>query len=139
MDYLATASNAIELAGCVIQDEHERLLLLHRLVPEQWEIPGGKREPGEDCRGTAIRENQQELDIKIAIVDEIGTAEFHERGKVYRYTWFTARIVTGSPVPMEDKFDKIGYFTKEDLRMLSPISTGIKILLEKFGSKLFPI
>lgn len=37
------------LAGCVIQDQTGKILLMHRVTPErvQWETPGGMIDPGE--------------------------------------------------------------------------------------------
>ena len=45
----------IALAGCVIKDDQDRILLIHRNTPKrtQWEIPGGKIEEGEVAEATA--------------------------------------------------------------------------------------
>jgi len=40
----------LQLAGCVIENNEGKILLLHRNTPErqQWETPGGKIEPNEE-------------------------------------------------------------------------------------------
>ncbi|UCH11795.1 MAG: A/G-specific adenine glycosylase [Fidelibacterota bacterium] len=53
-------------------------LLIRRRPPEGllgglWEFPGGKVEPGESPEQTVVREVQEELGLKVQIMDRIGT------------------------------------------------------------------
>lgn len=93
----------VQLAGCVIQDHRGHILLLHRNTPgrQQWEIPGGKIDPGEDARTTAVRELREEVGVEVALERLVGTRTFIEDDKTMIYTWFLATIVHGVPHAVE--------------------------------------
>lgn len=95
----------IRLAGCVIKDDQGRLLLLHRNTAkrQQWEIPGGKLDPGEDERITAARELKEEVGVDVTVQTLLGTKSFVEDGHTMVYTWFLATIANGTPRAMEQQ------------------------------------
>jgi 8-oxo-dGTP diphosphatase len=99
----------IELAGCVITNNDEEVLLIHRntLDLKQWELPGGKVEPNETLKQAAQRECLEELGIKVGNLALIGDTRFGE----YHYTWFYAERIEGEPRIMEPLVhDALGYF-----------------------------
>jgi 8-oxo-dGTP diphosphatase len=99
----------IELAGCVITNNDEEVLLIHRntLDLKQWELPGGKVEPNETLKQAAQRECLEELGIKVGYLALIGDTRFGE----YHYTWFYAERIEGEPRIMEPLIhDALGYF-----------------------------
>ncbi|MGW3096837.1 nucleotide triphosphate diphosphatase NUDT15 [Streptomyces sp. NPDC001102] len=55
--------HALTGAGVVVTDPAGRLLLAWS-TRGVWELPGGKNEPGEDFRDTAVRELQEETGLK---------------------------------------------------------------------------
>ena len=106
-----------KLAGCVIVNENGEVLLLHRNITKltQWELPGGKQEPGESLAETAKRETLEELDVEVAIIRELGIGEFEHAGVNWVYTWFLAKITSGTPRPAEaDRYDGVKYFNLLD-------------------------
>jgi mutator protein MutT len=112
----------IHLAGCVIQDEQGRILLLHRNTPKrtQWEIPGGKIDQGEDAADTAVRELREELGVDVEVLRELDTKEFVEDTYTMKYTWFSAKILHGTPQVMEpDTHDQCRYFSVAEFRALA--------------------
>ena len=122
----------LQLAGCVIEDAHGKILLLHRNTPErkQWETPGGKIEEGENPMSAAKREVKEELGIEVEITDEIGRKDFKEDDYEMGYVWFKAKIISGKPEPIEEKHDKIQYFSWEELKLMNELSPNTKNLVE---------
>ncbi len=124
-----------QLAGCVIQDQEGRILLIHRNTPErvQWEMLGGKNEIGDPLQITAVKEAGEELNIGIAIKRKLGEHEFEEDGHVNNYTWYEATIISGTPEIMEPKFDKFDHFSWEQLRdMRDELSANVKNLVDVY-------
>ncbi len=128
--------SATELAGCVVLDDYERILLLHRNTPEliQWELPGGKVEDGEPFEHAAVREFGEELGVRVRTTRLLGSAPFEIEGRPYNYTWFQAVITEGRLHLCEpEKFDDFGYFELEKLTSLA-LSANMQILLERIMS-----
>lgn len=124
------------LAGCVIVDDYDRILLLHRNTKQfqHWELPGGKVERGETAEAAAVRELEEELGVKVRLVKALGNEEFEDAHGHFRYYWFQAEIVGGEPEVQEsDKFDDFDYFDLEDLLSLS-LSANMQVLLPKLAS-----
>ncbi|MEX0748853.1 MAG: NUDIX hydrolase [Candidatus Saccharimonadales bacterium] len=107
----------MRLAGCIIRNDEGEILLIHRNTPDltQWELPGGKVETDETEAAAAQREVEEELGIIATDLHSVGTTTFRENGVAYEYAWFTVGRVTGSPLPREEKHDKIAYFAVSDI------------------------
>jgi len=108
-----------ELAGVVIRNDNGELLLLHRNTEKlaQWELPGGKVEPGEDFAATAVREAREEVGVNVVIGEMIGNAHFEHVGIDWSYTWFSAELTGEEPrVNEPHSFDGIAYWSIADLR-----------------------
>ena len=123
----------IELAGCVITDDYNRILLLHRNngTDSQWELPGGKVEDEEAPEHTATREIYEELGVEVKLTKSLGKGEFETNTKEYEYNWFLAVIEQGQPTIMEtETFDELDYFDVEDIMSLS-LSANMVVLLDR--------
>jgi 8-oxo-dGTP diphosphatase len=123
----------VQLAGCVIHDKKGRVLLIHRNTERlvQWELPGGKLEPGETLAEAAIREAQEEIGVSVRIERELGTANFIDNGTEWEYHWFVAMIEQGAPVIGEpDRFDGIDYFDLFDAGLdMNTVSINVTNLI----------
>jgi mutator protein MutT len=126
----------VVLAGCVVVDDYDRLLLMHRNTSKfrHWELPGGKVERGETAEAAAVRELQEELGVKVRLVKALGSEEFEDANGNFRYYWFQAEIVSGEPEIREPHtFDDFDYFDLEDLLSLS-LSANMQVLLPKLAN-----
>jgi 8-oxo-dGTP diphosphatase len=125
-------SDIIKLAGCIIQDNHGHVLLLHRNKPNrvQWETPGGKLNPDESPQAAAIREVREEIGLTPKIIKLIGQKDFIEDDRRFSYYWFIAKI-DQDPVIQESSFDQIKYFSWTQMRAIFPqLSANTKNLLQ---------
>lgn len=125
----------IELAGAILLDNSNKILLIHRNTPKlkQWELPGGKMEHGELPNETAIRELKEELDIEIDILNYIGFKEFEDNGIILKYHWYKSSIKKGCPKLMEEKFDDIKYFSRQEMINNSELSSNMKVLIQNIN------
>lgn len=62
-------------------------------LPGKWEFPGGKIEGGESPEECLIREIQEELAVRIKIIQALSPVEFsYTPGKIIRLIPFTATL-----------------------------------------------
>jgi 8-oxo-dGTP diphosphatase len=122
------------LAGAIVLDGRGRMLLLHRIEPSQWELPGGKVEPGEEPAHTAARELQEELAIRVGDLEEIGGTKFRQQGQRWSYTWFVAHEVDGRPrVAERERFDELSFWWMPDLtHRMHELSPNVRELVRAY-------
>jgi 8-oxo-dGTP pyrophosphatase MutT (NUDIX family) len=113
------------LAGAILYDDDGRILLLHRMDPSQWELPGGKVEAGEKPEHAAMRELREELAVRVGDLEEVGRARFCQQDQGWSYTWFVAHSVDGrARVAERERFDAVRHWRMAELasrmRDLSP-------------------
>ncbi|MEV4319959.1 NUDIX hydrolase [Actinocrispum sp. NPDC049592] len=132
----------IRLAGCVITDAKNRVLLLHRNTAtlKQWEIPGGKLEHTETAEAAATRELYEEMGVEVLVHKELGTRSFVQDGCRMVYTWFLARILAGDPQVIElDTHDMAEYHAIEDLMHRHDLSPNTRNFLEELKGGRFTL
>lgn len=125
----------LKLAGCVILNKVGDVLLLHRNTANrnQWETPGGKVEVGENTERTAEREAEEEIGVNIEIIRELGRKDFIEDTFTMNYIWYLAKIKSGLPKIMENKFDDLKYLSWNDLqKMMDKLSPNTQNLVNAY-------
>ncbi len=112
-----TSASIESLAGCVVLNDAGRLLLLHRRTQArtQWELPGGRVQPGETSAAAAERKLGQEAGLDVVVVRRLGETIFREGAVTYHYTWFLGVLRHGAPQLREDIFDGLQYFAHTEL------------------------
>lgn len=127
----------LSLAGCIILDEQQRILLLHRNTPKrvQWEIPGGKIDGEEDAAKTAEREVEEELGVNVDILRKLGDRHFSEDGFTMHYTWFLAEVASGSPhIAEPNTYDDLRFFSLDDLKTIEDTSPNTRNFVDELVS-----
>ncbi len=66
-----------------------------------WEFPGGKKEKDESIENTIIRELDEELGVKVQIVDKIIEFEHCYTHKKLHFVVHICKIISGDPQPLE--------------------------------------
>jgi len=121
---------SLNLAGCVILDKDKNIYLLHRNKNGfvQWELPGGKVEPGEAIEQTAVRELKEELGVTVKLVKRLGETHFEENNTSHLYTWFLAKIRAGEMTICEpETFDDLRSFSLNELSALKLSNNMVKL------------
>jgi 8-oxo-dGTP diphosphatase len=106
----------VRAAGAVLVRDG-LVAVVHRPKYDDWTLPKGKHEPGEDDPGAALREVFEETGFEGAIVGDLGTIEYEvERGgairpKVVRYYVMTA---TAGAFTADAEVDELRWLTQDE-------------------------
>jgi 8-oxo-dGTP diphosphatase len=91
-----------------------RVLAARRGAPAasgRWEFPGGKAEPGEDAERAVVREVEEELGCRIAVIGMLAGAQPVDDRYTLRVA--VAELTRGEPIPTEH--DAVRWLTAEQL------------------------
>jgi 8-oxo-dGTP pyrophosphatase MutT (NUDIX family) len=116
----APADNIVRAAGAVLVDG-ERLALVHRPRYDDWTLPKGKHQPGEDDTAAALREVLEETGFHGRIERDLGVVRYtvEKHGavlpKVVRY--YVMRVTNGT-FERSDEVDELRWVTREQAAQL---------------------
>ncbi|UGS36841.1 hypothetical protein DSM104329_03252 [Capillimicrobium parvum] len=92
-----------------------RLLLEHRPRYDDWSLPKGKLEPGEDSEQAAMREVEEETGVRVRLGEELEPVHYTDnkgRPKTVRY-WVMTPVGQDEFAP-NDEVDEIAWLTPEE-------------------------
>lgn len=91
----------IEAAGGVVlrhDDAGRQVLVVHRPKYDDWSLPKGKLDPGEDAVSGAIREVAEETGVATLAERELAPVHYLARDdQPKRVRWFRLRALNGDP------------------------------------------
>lgn len=127
----------VEVTGCIII-ENNSILLLHKINPSRYELPGGKVEKGETAHEAAKREAHEELLCEVVILKKFNDITFEEDGQTIHYTRFLAKIKKGQhpQIGEKEKFDGIRFASVQELGSMQ-LSPNVEILYKELGTSTF--
>lgn len=79
----------------------------------RWELPGGKREPGESSPQALAREFLEEFGLPIRVGEKLASATFVHRGKNHEVIAY--KIEATLPIPFLLEHDEVSWFSPEAL------------------------
>lgn len=99
-------SNPVPAVGVVCL-RGDNVLLIRRGAPPrvgEWSLPGGRIEPGEGVRATALRELREETGVEARLIGLIDVVDgvFPDAGRHYVLIDFAAEWLSGEPVAGDD-------------------------------------
>jgi 8-oxo-dGTP diphosphatase len=103
----ASETTVVQAAGGVVWRRSPtgaiEILLVHRPRYDDWTVPKGKLEPGEDHAAAAVREVAEETGLRCSLGPELVSTSYHDRRdrpKQVRYWAMTP--IDGAFVPTEE-------------------------------------
>lgn len=66
-------TNVLPSVVAIVQDEHGRVLMIHKTDNDKWALPGGGHEPGESIADTVVREVKEETGYDVRVESLTGT------------------------------------------------------------------
>jgi 8-oxo-dGTP pyrophosphatase MutT (NUDIX family) len=110
----------VRAAGGIVRRDHAdrpEILVVHRPAYDDWSLPKGKVDPGEDDAAAAVREVLEETGVRAEIVADAGTVEYldrRDRVKVVRY--FSMTVNDSQPRDADDEVDLVEWWSLDRAR-----------------------
>ena len=118
--------------GVVVRDG--RIAVVHRPRYEDWSLPKGKLDPGEDFPAAALREVREETGLDCRLGDELPEVRYedrHGRSKVVRF--WAMEVIGESPFRADDEVDELRWVPLGEAAELLTYDTDRR-LVEALGS-----
>lgn len=112
------SEDIIRAAGCVVYRDGTsgpEVLVVHRPRYDDWDLPKGKREPGESDLECAVRETKEESGYEGAIERELASDTYRVRGRDKLVRWYLMRC-TGGEFEPNDEVDQVQWLTPDQAR-----------------------
>jgi 8-oxo-dGTP diphosphatase len=129
---------AIDVAAALIFHNGKLLVTQRRPddhLPNLWEFPGGKVEPGETFEACLVREIREELDIEISVGELIDDLTHSYPEKTVRLCFFECRLISGEAKPMH--VQDLRWITRHELQDFEFPAADAK-LIERLSTEPWP-
>ena len=129
----AGPDRVIEAAGgVVLRDgpDGPEVLVVHRRRQDDWSLPKGHLDPGEDAVDAALREVAEETGVRCEVHGELGVTRYVLPRGPKRVTWFRMRPVSGDPAarPPDDEVDMARWVPAAALEDLLTYDTDLGLV-----------
>ena len=107
----------INVAAALIFDQGKLLITQRRPddhLPNLWEFPGGKVEPGETFQTCLVREIREELGIAISVCDLVEDLTHSYPEKTVRLRFYRCALISGEAKPIH--VQDLRWITRDELK-----------------------
>ena len=108
-------SGEVRAAGGVVTRPGEHgieVLVVHRPAYDDWSLPKGKLEPGEDDATAARREVLEETGVDAVVIAPAGSVEYTDRrGRAKRVAYFAMTPSVSSPRAPDEEVDVVAWWS----------------------------
>jgi 8-oxo-dGTP diphosphatase len=109
----------IRAAGGVVFDDEGRVVIVHRPRHDDWSLPKGKLDPGEDWEAAALREVEEECGLRCALEEELPCTDYVVDGRPKRVRWWRMRVLEDlGRDAADDEVDELRWATPAEAREL---------------------
>lgn len=105
----------------LIQDRSGKYLVIRRSMTSKsgggnWDLPGGKLDPGENPETALRRETAEETGLDVAVIKPVGTARSDLPDRIITYEIYSCRVPGSAPeVTLSDEHTEYRWMTREEL------------------------
>jgi ADP-ribose pyrophosphatase YjhB (NUDIX family) len=137
--YLKKKFKVVKAAGGLIRKK-EKFLMIFRM--KKWDLPKGKKEPGEDYEQTAVREVFEECNVSVKLGKKICTTwhtyTMNKNSMLKKTRWFAMDLEDDSKVrpAVEEDIEEIRWMSeKEVYHALENSYRSIRFVFEEYYKK----
>jgi len=135
-DFLKRKFRIVKAAGGLVRKK-DRFLMIYR--QKKWDLPKGKKETGEGSKETAVREVEEECNVRVKLGKKIATTwhtyTMNKHAMLKRTRWYNMELVDDSrmkPAFEEDIEDVKWMNQKEVYHALENSYNSIRFVFEKY-------
>lgn len=128
----------IDVAAALIFHNGKLLITQRRPgdhLPNLWEFPGGKVEPGETFEHCLVREIREELGVEISVGELVEDLTHTYPEKSVRLCFFNCRLLSGEAKPIH--VQDLRWIARDELRNFEFPAADAK-LIERLSSSVWP-
>jgi 8-oxo-dGTP pyrophosphatase MutT (NUDIX family) len=119
----------VSVKGIVVIDDKVILLKNER---DEWELPGGKLDPGESPIPCVVREVHEELGLQVDTNRIIDAWVYNVLGKIeVVILTYGCRLVAVAPITISHEHKEVGLFAEHEIPSL-PMPSGYKESIRKY-------
>jgi len=139
MEYLKDRYKVINAAGGLVRKK-DKFLIIYRM--KKWDLPKGKKESGERSSETAVREVEEECNVKVKLGSKICTTwHTYTMGKsnmLKKTKWYKMDLIddSNSKPSLEEDIEELRWMTeKEVYHALENSYKSIRFVFEEYYRK----
>jgi len=137
--FLKKKFKIIKAAGGIIRKQ-DKYLMMYRM--KKWDLPKGKRDPGETNRQTAVREVNEECNVEVKLGKKICTTwhtyKLNKKNMLKKTKWYVMDLVDDRKMKpsLEENIEELKWMSKAQVaKALDNSYNSIRFVFEEYYEK----
>lgn len=123
----------IKAAGGLIV-EKGKIALVHRPRYDDWSLPKGKLDPGETFEAAALREIEEECNLRCELHEELQSDEYNVRKGKKLVRWWRMSVVEDLGFEPDDEVDELRWLPTRDAKAIATYDHD-RLLIARHGPR----
>jgi 8-oxo-(d)GTP phosphatase len=137
--YLKKKFKVVKAGGGLVRKK-DKVLMIYRM--KKWDLPKGKKESGEKSKDTAVREVEEECNVKVKIGKKICTTwhtyTMNKSSMIKKTRWYLMDLVDDSKIrpAVEEDIEELRWMTQKEIyHALENSYKSIRFVFEEYYKK----